>query len=101
MDSSVISWTSSSDSPKLTLLPAERAEASGGTTAAGKLRSARTSSRVVPTAPVAPTMPTLYSPFAAMPTGYGSGRGYFLCFFFLHFFLATDAFLPFFFVFLH
>ena len=72
IESSVISWTSSSHPAKLTLLPAERAEASGRTSAAGNFRSASTSRIVEPTAPVAPATPTRYSPFGLMPKGYGS-----------------------------
>src|SRR6478736_5289695 len=75
IESSVSSWTSSCPPPKTTLLPAERAEASGRTSATGNLRSASTSRRVEPTAPVAPTIPTRYSPFAVMPTGYGEIGG--------------------------
>ena len=41
-------------------LPAERSEAKGTTSEAGKSRSASSSRIVVPTSPVAPTTPTLY-----------------------------------------
>src|SRR3954470_16181874 len=95
IDSSVISCTSSCEPAKSTLLPADREEARGLTSAAGNFRSASTRRIVEPTAPVAPAIPTLHSPFELMPKGYGSERGYFFLFFFLHFFLAADAFLPF------
>src|SRR3954470_801537 len=71
MDSSVISFTSSSEPPNFTLLPAERAEASGRTSAAGNFRSARTRRMVEPTAPVAPAIPTRYERLSAICTGYG------------------------------
>ena len=50
---------SSSPPANGTRLPAERSEAKGTTSDAGNARSASTSSRVEPTAPVAPTSPPL------------------------------------------
>ncbi len=58
IEAPVSSCTSTSEPAKLTLLPAERAEASGTTSLTGNLRSASTSSMVEPTAPVAPRTPT-------------------------------------------
>ncbi len=54
------SWTfSSSSSPKDTLTPAERSEATAITSLAGNSRSARVVRISRPTAPVAPTTATL------------------------------------------
>ena len=58
IDSSSSGRHSSSPPANGTRLPAERSEANGTTSEAGKARSASTSSRVEPTAPVAPTTPT-------------------------------------------
>src|SRR5690606_33030342 len=53
------SWTTWSSPRNSTVLPAERAEASGTSLPTGKSRSARIDSITSPTAPVAPTTATL------------------------------------------
>ncbi len=58
IDSGVSGRHSISPPLKLSFVPADRSDENGTTSAAGKSRSARTSSSVVPTAPVAPTIPT-------------------------------------------
>ena len=58
IDSGVRGRHSISDPLKSSFVPAERSDENGTTSEAGKSRSARTSSRVEPTAPVAPTIPT-------------------------------------------
>ena len=52
-------WTVRSTSPQSIVRPAERSEANGTTSSAGKPRSRITPSIVEPTAPVAPTTATL------------------------------------------
>ena len=64
--SSVSGWTTMSP----ICLPAERAEAKGTTSSAGKPRRSSSASRSVPTAPVAPTTATLMrTPRTAAPGG--------------------------------
>src|SRR5688500_18779893 len=58
IDSSFRGATVRLPSPKLTARPAERSEAKGTISSAGKVRSRSTSSIVEPTAPVAPTTAT-------------------------------------------